>query len=143
MSGITGNTEYGAYSIVLSEGSNEYSDVDVDMGRKIIYSAPGGGETKSDTPDGEKRGAAYLSRSIKTEKPVRVLRGTTKWAGSPSCGYRYDGLYKVVKRETKKNENEGTYFSFTLIRMEGQADIQTKIPDAEQIHLEGKVSAGY
>lgn len=97
--GIAGNRAVGCSSIVLNGGY----DTDEDYGHEIFYTGAGGQD-----PQNRKRHIAdqdlnvndnaALLTSEETGRPIRIVRGW-KAAGehSPSSGYRYDGLYKVVK----------------------------------------------
>ncbi|KAJ7039825.1 PUA-like domain-containing protein [Mycena alexandri] len=114
-SGLHGNKEPGifgreadggAFSIVLNDG---YDD-DKDEGDFIIYTGEGRGKPepgKSPKPgknaqqgsqDMASPGNAALNANVKSEYPVRVIRGpkgNIKYR--PTQGYRYDGLYNVKK----------------------------------------------
>ncbi|KAJ7512032.1 PUA-like domain-containing protein [Mycena galericulata] len=110
--GIFGTaSDGGAFAIVLNGG---YEDDD-DRGETIIYTGEGKGgkEGKGKPQEGEapksekaQRGPqdmksprnAALLRNVETGLPVRVIRGpegNIKFC--PSQGYRYDGLYTVVR----------------------------------------------
>jgi len=74
---------------------------------------------------------------------VRVLRG----AGgverySPSCGLRYDGLYRIVREEARTNLKRGAYVCFQLVRLTNQAEMDLTRPNARERkifkHLTGK-----
>jgi SAD/SRA domain len=120
-----------------------YGNVDKDNGDSLIYCAPGAQDATSKDADDESRGAKLLLKSFETKKPVRVLRGNTKWRGSPYCGYRYDGLYEVVGKGTAKNDKSGMYTWFELERLSGQDNIQKRIPKKAERDAEEKVAAGY
>lgn len=95
--GISGSGDQGADSIVVSGG---YVD-DQDFGDRIIYTGHGGNDssTKRQIADQKlERGNLALAVSCDQGIPIRVIRG----AGgdptySPASGYRYDGLFKVVR----------------------------------------------
>ncbi|KAF8071678.1 PUA-like domain-containing protein [Lyophyllum atratum] len=112
--GIHGAAEYGAYSVVMSHG---YED-DEDQGEIFIYTGEGGrvakvsrmdklrGKESWDTEQSKDqeftRGNLSLKVSCANGKPVRVVRGAPQKGKmgskySPAEGYRYDGLYQVMK----------------------------------------------
>ena len=96
--GIAGNRHVGCASIVISGGYN----TDEDYGREIFYTGSGGRDngTKRQVADQylDRSDNAALVRSEQTGQPVRVVRGKVAESEyAPSSGYRYDGLYKVVK----------------------------------------------
>jgi len=97
MGGISGSAQDGADSIVVSGG---YED-DVDSGDLIIYTGQGGNDfqTGQQIADQElTRGNKGLVISHEKNLSVRVIRGNRgNTPYSPSEGYRYDGLYKVVR----------------------------------------------
>ena len=89
--GIAGNPSIGCFSIVLSGVYDNQDDGDV-----INYSGenPRGGNDSDDQL--LNRGNLALKVSHDNGLPVRVTRGSRMPLG-PTSGYRYDGLYKVVK----------------------------------------------
>jgi putative restriction endonuclease len=95
--GISGAGDGGADSIVVSGG---YID-DEDFGSRIIYTGHGGNDPASrrQVADQElERGNLALAVSCDQQIPVRVLRGAGgDPAFSPTSGFRYDGLFKVVR----------------------------------------------
>ncbi|NBO53753.1 MAG: SRA-YDG domain-containing protein [Actinobacteria bacterium] len=95
--GISGAGDGGADSIVVSGG---YID-DQDFGSRIIYTGHGGNDPASrrQVADQElERGNLALAVSCDQQIPVRVLRGAGgDPAFSPTSGFRYDGLFKVVR----------------------------------------------
>ena len=95
--GISGNKTDGSDSIVVSGG---YQD-DQDLGDRIVYTGQGGNdpETKRQIADQElTRGNLALVISCDRSLPVRVVRGARgDPAQAPLSGYRYDGLFKVIK----------------------------------------------
>ena len=100
IAGISGSKN-GAYSIVLSGG---YKD-DVDNLDHIIYTGQGGRDNitgKQISDQVFERGNLGLKLSCEYRKPVRVIRGY-QISNGPSNGYRYDGLYYVIRYERVKN----------------------------------------
>lgn len=86
--GICGTRALGCESIAIVGG---YED-DVDNGDEIIYTGEGGRDpdTGKQIKDQKlERGNAALATSVRTQNPIRVLRGSTK------DGYTYAGLYLV------------------------------------------------
>ncbi|VVC43627.1 Zinc finger, PHD-type,Zinc finger, RING-type,Zinc finger, FYVE/PHD-type,Ubiquitin-related [Cinara cedri] len=135
--GIHGRDKVGAFSIVFSGG---YED-DVDYGEEFLYTGSGGRQLKTEN----KRTANQsfdqeLTRSNralaincnaelddvngaeaknwKEGKPVRVLRSSrskhSKFA--PELGYRYDGIYKVVKYYPARGLSGFNVWRFVLRR---------------------------
>lgn len=94
--GIWGSESKPAHSIVLSGG---YED-DADLGPVIIYTGQGGQDPKTKMQIADQtltRGNKSLQLSRLLGSPVRVIRGARHRSPySPSSGYRYDGLYRVV-----------------------------------------------
>lgn len=95
--GISGAGQEGADSIVVSGG---YID-DEDFGDRIIYTGHGGNDPQTRRQIADQlleRGNLALAVSCDQQLPVRVIRGS---AGdpvfSPAFGYRYDGLFQVVR----------------------------------------------
>ncbi|KAF9920093.1 hypothetical protein FBU30_010124 [Linnemannia zychae] len=110
MAGISGAAEVGAESVVLSGG---YSDDD-DKGDEFIYTGAGGNKDGKQIRHQEltraNHGLAYTcncpvnsviggsANDWHKSRPIRVVRGAQlKNHYAPRAGYRYDGIYKVVK----------------------------------------------
>ena len=116
--GICGRADSGAESVVLAGG---YAD-DRDMGDRILYTGAGGrdSETKrqvSHQSFGGTRTANWnraLAVSCDNGLPVRVLRGHQSPHG-PSAGYRYDGLWRVVRYWTEPGEDGFRVCVFELV----------------------------
>ncbi|KAF8628978.1 hypothetical protein AX15_003617 [Amanita polypyramis BW_CC] len=128
--GIAGNHE-GAYSIVLSSG---YIDNE-DNGDFISYTGTGGkgeddfGHTQAHVRDQtfEHRHNAALKKSADTGRPVRVIRGAnTRSVYAPLAGYRYDGLYKVIRAYQMIGKGGFLVCKFDLRREPGQANLPVK-----------------
>ena len=108
IAGIAGDTDLGAYSIVVSS-SGFYDALDRDEGRRLFYSGSGSHENEDpDRPAKSTSGTKALKASLATGRPVRVLRAgnpgnneSHPWA--PERGIRYDGLYRVVRMLTPLN----------------------------------------
>ncbi|KAL7413436.1 PUA-like domain-containing protein, partial [Mrakia frigida] len=143
-SGIFGNAQAGCWSIALSGG---WAD-DVDNGDVFTYTGSGG-TLLSGTKNQPKnlRVApqtfdqsfdhsfnAALKKSCDTGKPVRVIRGyknPSKYA--PVDGYRYDGLYTVIKCWMAPSiaNRKLKVCRYALQRLGGQGEIGVKQPQAE------------
>ncbi|CAL1290946.1 unnamed protein product, partial [Larinioides sclopetarius] len=131
VSGIHGNPALGCYSLALSGG---YED-DVDLGDSFIYTGEGGRDlrgTKTNpknlrtAPQSKdqllEKGNLALARNVESGRPVRVLRGyklRSKYA--PEEGYRYDGLYRVVKYYMTTGLSGFKVYKFHLERIKEQA----------------------
>ncbi len=92
---ISGAADEGADSIVLNGG---YED-DEDLGDVIIYTGhggqdPGGRHVRDQTMT---RGNRALAVSRDERLPVRVSRGPRVGSYGPDSGFRYDGLYEVLR----------------------------------------------
>lgn len=130
-SGIHGDEEYGAFSIV----ANGVYD-NRDTGDSIWYSGT--------NPTHESEASGYTQRLItshRTGNPVRVFRGANSTDVldedrlAPVRGFRYDGLYRVVQCQVPLRAGfppppEGTY-EFFLRRNVGQPPIQCSGPDVK------------
>jgi putative restriction endonuclease len=123
--GICGTGETGAESIVLSGG---YED-DVDEWDRIIYTGQGGNDpdTKSQIADQElTRGNLALVTSCLEELPVRVIRGSREPSHhAPDSGYRYDGLYQVVRYWSQVGISGRRVWRYEMIR----DDVPAVLPD--------------
>ncbi|GBN86480.1 E3 ubiquitin-protein ligase UHRF1 [Araneus ventricosus] len=131
VSGIHGNPAVGCYSLALSGG---YED-DVDLGDSFIYTGEGGRDlrgTKTNpknlrtAPQSKdqllEKGNLALARNVESGLPVRVLRGYKLRSNyAPEEGYRYDGLYKVVKYYMTTGLSGFKVYKFHLERIKEQA----------------------
>ncbi|KAI1392511.1 PUA-like domain-containing protein [Hypoxylon trugodes] len=136
--GIRGTADSGAYSIVVS---GMYEDLDNDRGETLHYSGSGSHENGDRMkPAPSTIGMKALKTSLRTRKPVRVLRAggssrANRWL--PRCGLRYDGLYQVTALRECKNRKGGLYEQFTLVREPGQEPLEKLVdvsPTMQQIH---------
>ncbi|KAK0464751.1 PUA-like domain-containing protein [Desarmillaria tabescens] len=132
-SGIFGTSkEGGAYSVVVSGG---YED-DEDHGTYFTYTGSGGrteGYNTVQVADQEwKRGNRTLKMSATTGNPVRVIRGQNNSRYAPSEGYRYDGLYKVIKAWRQRGQTGFKTCRFLFVLLEGNAHLG-KPPDPDEI----------
>lgn len=145
--GISGNPRTGAYSVVLGaiDKKNNKAYANIDMGDVIEYMGTALPNEENLGPTNEVDAHMYnhaswqsgqncedatsatraLARSQETGKPVRVVRS---WKmhdivqNKPRKGYRYDGLYKVVRRSALKEARQ--IWSFRLERLPGQGRLR-------------------
>ncbi|MEW9553682.1 YDG/SRA domain-containing protein [Nonomuraea sp. NPDC050783] len=111
--GISGTPAEGADAIVLNGG---YPD-DRDEGDTIIYTGQGGQDSRGrQIADQElTSGNAGLVKSQIDGLPVRVIRGyEEKSEHAPAAGYRYDGLYRVVRHWFKERDDGFRVLQFRL-----------------------------
>lgn len=80
------------------------------------------------------RGNAALLKSFETHAPVRVVRGAqARGPLSPALGYRYDGLYEVVRCERVRSAASGrVVVQAELRRVPGQPPLPAPLT-AEQL----------
>ncbi|KAI8951586.1 hypothetical protein F4801DRAFT_544454 [Xylaria longipes] len=127
MAGIAGSVTSGAWSIVVA---GTYEDLDTDNGDTLYYS----GSNSHNNTDPRRaapasQGTKALHASIATRNPVRVLRSGGAFGTRnqnpylPSCGLRYDGLYRVVHFQQRINQNGGLYDQFKLARLPDQTPL--------------------
>lgn len=127
--GISGSQKEGADSIVLSGG---YED-DQDLGNIIIYTGHGGRDpnTKKQVADqilSDKNLA--LAINCQNKLPVRVIRGANHKSNfSPEYGYRYDGLYQVVKYWKKKGKAGFDVWLFRLEKAESDHNFDFEVKE--------------
>lgn len=136
VSGISGNSVEGCFSICLSGG---YED-DVDDGDRVLFTGSGGRDLKG-TPQNRKnlRTApqscdqtfsnttnASLLASMKNGRPIRVVRGFKgKRPFSPPEGYVYSGLYACTQAWSETGKAGFKVCRFELKRCEGQLELPT------------------
>ncbi|MFI6636522.1 YDG/SRA domain-containing protein [Nonomuraea fuscirosea] len=124
--GISGTKADGADAIVLNGG---YPD-DRDEGDLIIYTGEDGQDAnKRQIADQTiTRGNAGLVRSQMERLPVRVIRGyEEKSEHAPTEGYRYDGLYRVVRHWFKTRADGFRVLQFRLEKIT-EAEILLDLP---------------
>ncbi|MBD1538255.1 SRA-YDG domain-containing protein [Arthrobacter sp. S13_S34] len=117
--GISGNYQDGADAIVVSGG---YKD-DRDHGDWILYTGQGGrdGSGRQIEDQSLSRGNKALVLSEERGLPVRVIRGAGgDPAHSPAAGYRYDGLFYVVRHWVEDSYDGPRIYRFELRKMDGQ-----------------------
>ncbi|MCJ1257066.1 hypothetical protein MMC24_004891 [Lignoscripta atroalba] len=136
VAGIFGNPDVGAYSVVISGGYEDDVDIAKDGssftftgegGRLVTHKGKGAPNSKPG-PQGKAqaltRGNAALVTSCMTGKPVRVVRGSKNGTDiSPKEGYRYDGLYRVIKVSEQCGKSGFGIFRFEFERLSKQLPI--------------------
>ncbi|KAL8685461.1 MAG: hypothetical protein Q9224_005808, partial [Gallowayella concinna] len=136
--GIYGSSKKGAYSIVLGGGSG-YGDED--HGDRIEYC--GTSSDKKDPITGASVPTEYTIRMLEScdqvHNEIRVLRkaAQTSKAGttySPSCGLRYDGVYRIVGKVLL--DAPTSMYRFTLERCSGQDPIRYQGPERRPTEYE-------
>ena len=143
--GIHGTID-GAYSVITVD--SKYEALERDYGDKLEY--VGSGAVDEEQSDEVTKNTAALRKSIQTQNPVRVIRGTQKTPGpySPKVGYRYDGLYKVKREVVRKHEGK-KYVVFVMEREAGQPAIALNQPEPrlqrqiEQAKLDLQTARGW
>lgn len=140
MGGIAGNTEEGAYSIVMGLHFPKQKLVyaDVDCGEEIYYISTAlkeeEGELESNVldandaalyvdPETATTGAKALMKSHETREPVRVFRSFRAAKivpRRPQWGFRYDGLYRVEDYECLKQRRQ--IYRFRMKRLSQRED---------------------
>ena len=114
-SGIYGDRDKGAYSIVLSSGGYH----DRDDGDIIEYSGTEGSNFEI------KPATHSMITSAKLGNHIRVLRSSQLPKSNkyrPSCGLRYDGLYQI--KSYKGVDLEKQIYRFHLERIPGQEPVR-------------------
>lgn len=146
IAGISGNPSVGAYSVVLGEFDERTNKgyANIDMGNVIEYlgtALPDNGDGPTNVVDphlynpnswttsmdcaNATSATQALYRSQLTGEPVRVIRSWKMCeavTNKPRRGYRYDGLYRVVKRTALKEARQ--IWSFRLERLPGQGQLR-------------------
>ncbi|KAI2639411.1 hypothetical protein GGS21DRAFT_538135 [Xylaria nigripes] len=141
MGGIAGSVTTGAWSIVVASA---YDDLDSDHGDTLYYS--GSNSHTNENPNASapaSTGTKALHASIATRNPVRVLRSGGAGGNArnrnpylPSCGLRYDGLYRVTLFRQRTNQKRGLYDQFRLERLSDQtplAVLQRTSPTMDEV----------
>ncbi|WP_165976980.1 YDG/SRA domain-containing protein [Arthrobacter nitrophenolicus] len=117
--GISGNYEDGADAIVVSGG---YKD-DQDHGDWILYTGQGGRNDRGRQVEDQTltRGNKALVLSEERGLPVRVIRGAGgDPAHSPKKGYRYDGLFHIVRHWVEDSYDGPQIYRYELRMLDGQ-----------------------
>ena len=115
-------------SVVASGG---YED-DEDNGDTLVYTGQGGNNYAGDKRQGydqkPEKGNLALLNSWKQKTPVRVIRGHSNIANSPSGKvYSYDGLYMVEDAKVEAGAAGFNVFKFFLRRIPGQPELGSNV----------------
>src|SRR5690606_11279384 len=136
--GIDGNGKDGVSAIVLSGG---YED-DLDLGDEIIYTGHGGNDANSkkqiEHQSWNSSGNAGLVISKHRNLPVRGIRGFKhNSVFSPSSGYKYCELFKVVDNLEEMGKSGFKICRFKLIKIqEGKEDSNQVVKKGALVYLE-------
>jgi putative restriction endonuclease len=140
--GISGTASEGADAIVLNGG---YPD-DHDDGDVIIYTGHGGqNQRKQQIADQslDDTGNAGLVRSQLEGLPIRVIRGfEEKSKYAPTKGYRYDGLYRVVRHWFKTRDDGFRVLQFRMVKIGSPSDIEDIAGPAPDDHAQTSPTPG-
>jgi hypothetical protein len=102
------DTETHATSIV-SKGTYEVED----YGNLIVYSGQGKGKNQKRT-----RYNQAMINAFHLKIPLKVFRGKQKGNKyAPKSGYRYDGLYGIVKLTYELNKEGCNIYKFRMIKI--------------------------
>jgi putative restriction endonuclease len=122
--GISGTAKQGADAIVLNGG---YPD-DRDYGDVLVYTGHGGQDSATKRQIADQTladaGNAGLVKSQLDGLPVRVVRGHEEDSPhAPEKGYRYDGLYRVVRHWFKVRGDGFQVCQFLMVKIGSSSDL--------------------
>ena len=124
--------------------TGQYAGLDKDLGDTIYYSASNSHDNLDKDNPIVTHATKGLQRSYTERRAIRVLRNAGGDAAySPAVGLRYDGLYRIVDREIKKNYKGGAYLRFKLVREGNQAKIDLTRPNARERGVFERLKAEY
>ncbi|KAL7270935.1 hypothetical protein RUND412_006339 [Rhizina undulata] len=154
--GISGNKEFGAFSVIISGSSYK----DEDHGNTVFYCGTRGTpraleenedemKVKLEDPETQERplgtpsaGTQLLLTACKRKTPVRLHRSSkalVKSSFAPEKGIRYDGLYDVTGYAVL--DQDYAMFRFTLERRKDQPEMRWRgpgvRPNAEELGPNG------
>uniref|UniRef100_UPI00321657BB YDG/SRA domain-containing protein n=1 Tax=uncultured Draconibacterium sp. TaxID=1573823 RepID=UPI00321657BB len=138
--GIDDNNGEGASSVLISGGCKD----DEDWGDYIIYTGHGGTDSKTkkqvEDQSWDAPGNKGLVISEQKQLPVRVLRSSKhKSAFSPTSGYKYGGLYKVVDHWEEQGRSGFMVCRFKLVKEEIlDKDYEAVIADGSMVLLKSQ-----
>lgn len=122
VSGIAGQSNYGAQSVVLSGG---YED-DEDHGEWFLYTGSGGRDLSGNKRTNKKQSSDQtftnanqaLRLSCKKGYPVRVIRSHKEKRSNyaPEEGVRYDGIYRIEKCWRKDGQQGYVVCRYLFVR---------------------------
>ncbi|KAG9302660.1 hypothetical protein G9A89_007364 [Geosiphon pyriformis] len=142
VAGISGNEKEGAWSIALSGG---YED-DIDWGEAFTYTGCGGRDLKGTktkpknlrtAPQSKNQTLTGLNLGLKvscdTGRPIRVVRGYQVHSDyAPRSGYRYDGLYQVVRWWEDIGMSGFSVIKYAFKRLPGQPPLPIMSEDQDK-----------
>ncbi|MHA6281109.1 YDG/SRA domain-containing protein [Salinimicrobium sp. CAU 1759] len=139
--GIDGNGKDGAAAIVLSGG---YED-DYDLGDEILYTGEGGNDTSTGKQVAHQSwnspGNAGLLLSFKNNYPVRVIRGSNHNSKfSPRAGYKYDGLFNIIKADMVLGKSGFKICRYTLRKIGTEVESPGTIKKGNLVLLESSLT---
>lgn len=144
-SGISGHPDEGADAIIVSGG---YKD-DQDYGDRIVYTGEGGRDSNTGRQIGDQSltgGNKGLVVSEAEGLPVRVIRGAKgDRAYSPAAGYRYDGLFSVVRHWVEPSVDGPLIFRYELEKLHRDGEWAHSIPgvrSGDNAEAAGSLPAG-
>ena len=98
-----------------------------------MYSGSDSHSNKDPVTPHESQATKWMIRSATENHEIRVLRtDKSEWPRRPSCGLRYDGLYRIVRIDTEKNEVGGAYLRFVMQRLKNQPPIDITRPTQKE-----------
>lgn len=119
LSGIDSNVDDACYAVCLSGGYADDEDGNGDG--SIVYTGAGGQDSKRRQVKDQTKNCdnASLLRSIRTQKPIRVIRkiGNSK----TSTLYYYEGLYQCTAYTYEASCDGPMVYKFTLVPIQGQS----------------------
>lgn len=123
VNGVDGNGKEGACALLITGACKE----DEDWGDYIIYTGHGGFDRKTkkqvEDQSWEFQGNKALVVSQEKELPVRVVRSFKhKTVFSPTSGYKYGGLYRVVDHWEEQGKSGFALCRFKLVKDKFFAD---------------------
>ncbi|GAB7344252.1 hypothetical protein MBLNU457_2130t1 [Dothideomycetes sp. NU457] len=124
--GISGRTNLGAWSIVLSAGQRESGGVypNIDEGDVLEYCGTDAKENGAVTENTQR-----MIQSYQQNKEIHVFRSSKApnktWA--PEMGFRYDGLYDIVSFQIIDQKTK--CHRFRMVRQAGQDPIRNSGPE--------------
>ncbi|KAI0069803.1 hypothetical protein K474DRAFT_1777143 [Panus rudis PR-1116 ss-1] len=138
MAGISGSKNEGCWSVVLSA----FYEDDEDFGDYFFYTGSGGREGRPQSGAQQTKDMSMshppnksLQLNVSTGNPVRVIRSSAgKSKYRPAAGYRYDGLYKVVRAWTEEGRLGFQVCKFEMQRLPGQPPVPLYRDSIMEIH---------
>jgi predicted restriction endonuclease len=138
--GVDGNGNEGASAILITGANKE----DEDWGDYIIYTGHGGNapKTKKQVEDQSWDFPSHKALVVSQEKelPVRVVRSFKhKSVFSPTSGYKYGGLYRVVDHWEEQAKSGFSICRFKLVKEEIlEKDYEASIGNGAMVRLKSQ-----